>query len=413
MIKTILVALDGSEHADAALQYALWLAERVRATVLGLHVIDVVSIEGSFLHDISGSLGFEPYLDFSAKMREALRERGRVLLETFNKRCAERGVPCDTTLATGIVANEICDQARVADLVVIGHRGVNEQFSTGLLGSTTESVTRKSPKPVFVSPMRFKEISRPLLAYDGSQRASAAMHAAAEVASGLSLPLTVIHVGREEAADGTRVLDEARRYLHSYGLALSCETITGYPHQRIVEFIRERGTTCCSWAPTDTRASSRWCSAARPSSCCGTAPAPCSWRVERRRWSRPGRGAAVSASLRRARKHLLASGRAGAEALRRRPRARAEPRGSCFSPRPGAARSRCRCRPGSSRAGGAGRRCRGAGGRCAPRGRGCSARCAASPSGRRGAQSHARRSGARSRQPRAGAARGARPPACA
>src|SRR3989454_9456186 len=102
------------------------------------HVIDVVSIEGSFLHDISGSLGFEPYLDFSAKMREALRERGRVLLETFTKRCAERGVPCDTTLATGIVANEICDQARVADLVVIGHRGVNEQFSTGLLGSTTE-----------------------------------------------------------------------------------------------------------------------------------------------------------------------------------------------------------------------------------------------------------------------------------
>src|SRR5207253_448662 len=68
-----------------------------------------------------------------------------------------------------------------------------------------------------------------------------AMHAAAEVASGLSLPLTVIHVGREDAADGTRVLDEARRYLHSYGLALSCETITGYPHQRIVEFIRERG----------------------------------------------------------------------------------------------------------------------------------------------------------------------------
>src|SRR5438094_348682 len=158
-----------------------------------------------------------------------VRGRGGVLLETFTKRCAGRGVPCDTTLATGIVANEICDQARVADLVVIGHRGVNEQFSTGLLGSTTESVARKSPKPVFVSPMRFKEIRRPLLAYDGSQRASAAMHAAAEVASALSLPLTVIHVAREEAAEGTRVLDEARRYLHSYGLALSCETILGHP----------------------------------------------------------------------------------------------------------------------------------------------------------------------------------------
>src|SRR5882724_322450 len=206
MIKTILVALDGSEHADAALQYALWLAERVRATVLGLHVIDVVSIEGSFLHDISGSLGFEPYLDFSAKMREALRERGRVILDTFTRRCAERDIPCDTILATGIVANEVCDQARMADLVVMGHRGVNEQFSTGLLGSTTESVTRKSPKPVVVAPMRCKEISHPLLAYDGSQRASAAMHAAAEVASALGLPLTVLHVTREDGAGDAKVL---------------------------------------------------------------------------------------------------------------------------------------------------------------------------------------------------------------
>src|SRR5207247_1542698 len=45
-------------------------------------------------------------------------------------------------------------------------------------------------------------------------------------------------------------------------------------------------TTCCSSAPTGTLASSRWCSAARPSSCCGTAPARCPWRAQRRRRSR-------------------------------------------------------------------------------------------------------------------------------
>jgi len=240
MIKSILVALDGSEHAEAALQHALWLAERLRATLIGLHVIDVVSIEGSFLHDISGSLGFEPYLDFSAKMREALRERGRVLLETFTKRCEERRVPCDTALGMGIVPNEICDQARTADLIVVGHRGVNEKFSTGLLGSTTESVTRKAPKPVFVAPMRFREIARPVLAYDGSQRASAAMHAAAELASALSLPLAVLHVARDDSTDG-RVLEEARRYLQSYDLAVTVETVTGHPHERIVQAIGERG----------------------------------------------------------------------------------------------------------------------------------------------------------------------------
>src|SRR5207237_2061521 len=102
MIKTILVALDGSEHADAALQHALALAARLRATVVGLHVIDVVSIEGSFLHDISGSLGFEPYLDFSAKMREALRERGRILLVLFGRSAAESSIQYVTDLGLGV-----------------------------------------------------------------------------------------------------------------------------------------------------------------------------------------------------------------------------------------------------------------------------------------------------------------------
>jgi nucleotide-binding universal stress UspA family protein len=241
MIKTILATLDGSQHADAALEYALWLAGRLRATVMGLHVIDIVSIEGSFFHDVSGSLGFEPYLDFSAKMREALQERGRVLLETFTARCRERGVPCDTALPMGVIANEICDHARTADLVVVGHRGVNEQFSTGLLGATTESVARKSPKPVLVSPMQFQEIRRPLLAYDGSQRASAAMHAAAELVSALGIPLTVVHVAREGATADGRVLEEARRYLQAYGLELNCVAISGPPHQRIVDMLRDRG----------------------------------------------------------------------------------------------------------------------------------------------------------------------------
>src|ERR1044071_6509053 len=127
MVKNVLVALDGSEHSRSAREQALWIAERMGAAVTGLHVIDIVSIEGSFMHDISGSLGFEPYLDFSAKMREALRERGEVLLDAFEKRCKERGAGCDRALGMGIVANEICEQARLADLVAIGHRGINEQ----------------------------------------------------------------------------------------------------------------------------------------------------------------------------------------------------------------------------------------------------------------------------------------------
>ena len=240
MIKSILVALDGSEHSQTASRYALWLAERLQATVIGMHVVDVVSIEGSgaFLHDVSGSLGFEPYLDFSSKMRDALTERGRVVLEQFLNACAERSIRADTQLATGIIANEICEQARTADLVVVGHRGVNERFSTGLLGGTTESVTRKCPKPVLVVPMDFRPITRLLLAYDGSPRAAAAMHAAAEVATALSLPLAVLHVGKDDGV-AHRVLDEARRYLANYRLEPECIARTGYANETILDVMAE------------------------------------------------------------------------------------------------------------------------------------------------------------------------------
>ena len=77
MIKRIVVGIDTSEHSRVAQAYAFALARRLGATLIGLHVVDIVSIEGSFFHDISGSLGLEPYLDFSSKMREVLTARGR------------------------------------------------------------------------------------------------------------------------------------------------------------------------------------------------------------------------------------------------------------------------------------------------------------------------------------------------
>ena len=125
-------------------------------------MVDIVSIEGSFFHDISGSLGLEPYLDFSSKMREILNARGTVVLEDFAQAARRERIAAETVLDMGVVPNQLCERAKAADLLMIGHRGVNERFSTGLLGSTTESVARKSPRPMLVSPIRFREVTRAL-----------------------------------------------------------------------------------------------------------------------------------------------------------------------------------------------------------------------------------------------------------
>lgn len=236
MIKNILIPLDGSEHSSAALDYALWITEKFDGTLFGQHVIDTISIEGTFFHDISGSMGFEPYLDFSTKMREALEERGKVILDEFAERCHKHGIKHQTVLDMGLIANEICERSKVSDLVVIGHRGVNEEFTTGLLGTTAETITRKCPRPVFVSTKKFKIIERPLLAYDGSQRACAAMESAAEICTVLNLPLSVLTIAKEDQmAEG--ILHQAKSYLNSYAIEVQYEKERGYPEQKIVDHL--------------------------------------------------------------------------------------------------------------------------------------------------------------------------------
>jgi universal stress protein A len=236
MIKNILIPLDGSEHSKAALDYAIWLAQGFDGMLIGQHVIDTVSLEGTFFHDVSGSLGFEPYLDLSTKMREIFDERGKLILENFREICAAKNVRARTFLDTGLIANEICERAKVADLVVIGHRGVNEGFTAGMLGSTAETIIRKCPRPIFVSTERFNSIAKPLLAYDGSQRASSAMESAAEFCTVLKLPLTVLTIGREEAA-AQAISQQAKAYLGSYAIDVKYDIDRGYPEQKIIEYL--------------------------------------------------------------------------------------------------------------------------------------------------------------------------------
>lgn len=236
MIKKILIPQDGSEHSKSALDYAIYLAREFGAELTGINVVDVVALEGPLLHDLSGSMGLEPLMNISSQMREALEERGKIILDNFSASCGQAGVIHDRRLTHGIVANEICNAAKLADLVVMGSRGLNARFDYGLLGSTTESVIRRSPEPVFVVPIVFKPFTAPLLAYDGSPNAARAMHSAAQFCKALKLPLTVVTVSRQNAA---MLLKEAEDYLKGYGLKVFYAPVEDDPPIGIERYYKE------------------------------------------------------------------------------------------------------------------------------------------------------------------------------
>lgn len=139
-ITRILVPTDFSATADAALDYAYVLAERLGATVEMLHVLD-----DPFVAD---GMAAEAYISEAPALRTAMLREAQ---ERLRHRAGPReGIPPVTTeVLFGHGARTIAEYAaeRGVDLIVMGTHG-----RTGLahlvLGSIAEQLVRTAPCPV-------------------------------------------------------------------------------------------------------------------------------------------------------------------------------------------------------------------------------------------------------------------------
>ena len=138
MFDKILLAIDGSESAEAAAQTAVAFAAKTGASVEVVHVRE---------HDrIVSKAGSGPDLE--------TREEASVLLNAVVGRLKEAGTTVHGTIRqapTAQVAREItaaADEAD-ADLIVVGNRGLSA-FSGMLLGSVSNKLVHLAGRPVLV-----------------------------------------------------------------------------------------------------------------------------------------------------------------------------------------------------------------------------------------------------------------------
>jgi nucleotide-binding universal stress UspA family protein len=141
----IVVGVDGSTHADDALRYAVAEAGR-----RGLTVRAVVAHEPP---DAWMSPHGFPLIADSGEIRQAVEESARTRVEAVRREMDEEGraVPVEVVAVTGPAPWVLAQQARNAELLVVGHRGRGALRST-LLGSVGLSVLLQAPCPVTVVP---------------------------------------------------------------------------------------------------------------------------------------------------------------------------------------------------------------------------------------------------------------------
>jgi nucleotide-binding universal stress UspA family protein len=237
MIKHILVPTDGSEQAVRGVQYAVAVAKQYGAKIHGLHVIDLKLLEGPILRDVSASLGTAPYANYEGNISMILEERGKIALEVCERYARDAGVEVSLQNVTGLVERTILERSELVDLVVMGRSGEHSEWLEGVLGSTTESVVRRTTRPVLVTARETPGNSRFLIAYDGSSHARQALSVAAEVSGSWKAPLDVLVVGNGSKAEAT--IGEARGYLEPHELTVRYVTQEGDPSEVIVAYAGE------------------------------------------------------------------------------------------------------------------------------------------------------------------------------
>lgn len=135
-LNRILVPIDFSDCSLEAVEYAALLAQRHRASLTLLHVLEPVSY------------GLDFTLLHSGKQEE-MRERMTARLGDMTRTLAEAKIQADSQVRGGTPFESILDSAKTipADLIVMGTHG-RRGLSHALSGSVAEAVLRQSRCPV-------------------------------------------------------------------------------------------------------------------------------------------------------------------------------------------------------------------------------------------------------------------------
>ncbi len=240
ILRDILIPLDGSEHSQTAISYGIYLAGKIKAGLTGLHVIDIRLIHGPVFTDVSGSIGIPSYEELGPAIENSLDAKADAILADFQKQCEAAGIQAKRKKVTGIIDDAIIEEAQGrCDLILLSQQGEHFHLEGGaIIGSTTQSVIRRSGKPVLVTPKGYREVNSIAAAYDGSAPAQKALKLAAELAGLTGWPLTVVTIAGDQEW-GRQITEKAGEYLAPFSPESKTIVLIGNEEKELLNFTRE------------------------------------------------------------------------------------------------------------------------------------------------------------------------------
>ncbi len=206
MFTRLLVGLDGSPRADAALEQALQVGQLFGSTIIVAYV-------------------HEP---------GARDEDGAAMLDRAEERARAADRKVEARALSGDADVELAELAKTVDAVLVGRRGVTTKGET--LGPTVTSLIRIAERCVIVcggvpSPMRSIAV-----AFDGRDTSRRALERAIQFASVVESTVHVIHANDDREA-GLKIVGAAEAALSMQRVAFVTHVEPGKPGEVVAAVI--------------------------------------------------------------------------------------------------------------------------------------------------------------------------------
>ena len=226
ILTNILVAVGGSGPSFSALNYAIDLAQAVgqRTNVL---IVQEVLITSEMALAGGEDLG-RLVEQLSATVQQTAEQTEHRVRELATRRASS----VEISRSTGHVRDCVIAAAANASLLILGRQGHNV-IRSGLLGSNTESIVRRTHRPLLIAPAQHRRIRRVLVAYDGKDLSGLALTAGLEVAEAIGAPLEVLTIA-QRPSEGATIQERAKRTLLHNGPAVTFSIESGDPATSII-----------------------------------------------------------------------------------------------------------------------------------------------------------------------------------
>lgn len=239
----LLICTDGSQYSEHACRYAAWLAKNTSLEIHALYVTDLRQYQGSFIADLSGSLGIQPYDGMVGQMQEIENQKAKFVEEQAVNIFEAEGLVERLKFhhETGLLVDVIDDFTdEETELIILGKRGENANFATEHIGSMMERVVRATDRPCLVTSRAFKPITKVAVCFDGGASSRRALQYLATHLEFRNLELHLLTVAErhdeDEAADH---LSEAEAILDAAEITATYQLLNGVVESEIASYVED------------------------------------------------------------------------------------------------------------------------------------------------------------------------------